>query len=156
VVLGGSAAVLAWGIIPVVASATDMTLDPARFTTFAIPMKQLLAGLALGGLIGIPGVATSLVSLSTVVTWSRGVLPALAALLGAALGVMTCVVLAKVVTTATASLAASRHRVYGAAGPDGSDRGGGWPGDLRFHGLPAGLRPGIVLDSAWSTLVPGR
>ena len=55
VVLGGSAAILGWGIVPVVASATDMTLDPARFTTFAIPMRQMLAGLALGGLIGIPG-----------------------------------------------------------------------------------------------------
>src|SRR6478736_6548747 len=109
VVLGGSAAVLGWAVVPVVASATDMTLDPARFTTFAVPMKQLLAGLALGGLIGIPGLATALVSLSTVVTWSRGVLPALAALAGACLGVMTCIVLAKVVTTATASLAASRR-----------------------------------------------
>ncbi|WP_406637585.1 transporter [Pseudarthrobacter quantipunctorum] len=109
VVLGGSAAILGWGIVPVVASATDMTLDPARFTTFAIPMRQMLAGLALGGVIGIPGVATSLVALSTVATWSRGVLPALAALAGAVLGVLTCVVLAKVVTTATASLAASRR-----------------------------------------------
>ncbi|WP_285319915.1 transporter [Pseudarthrobacter sp. lyk4-40-TYG-27] len=109
VVLGGSAAVLGWGVIPVVASATDMTLDPARFTTFAIPMRQLLAGLALGGLIGIPGLATTLVALATVATWSRGVLPALAALVGACLGVMTCVVLAKVVTTATAGLAASRR-----------------------------------------------
>jgi ABC-2 type transport system permease protein len=109
VVLVGSAAILGWGIVPVIASATDMTLDPARFTTFAIPMKQMLAGLALGGLIGIPGVATSLVALSTVATWSRGVLPALAAFVGAVLGVLTCVVLAKVVTTATASLAASRR-----------------------------------------------
>lgn len=109
VVLGGSAAVLGWGIIPVVASATDMTLDPSRFTTFAIPTRQMLAGLALGGLIGIPGVATTLVALSTVVTWFRGVVPVLAALLGAVLGVLTCVVLAKVVTTATASLAASRR-----------------------------------------------
>jgi ABC-2 type transport system permease protein len=109
VVLVGSAAFLGWGLVPLIASATDMTLDPARFTTFAIPMKQMLAGLALGGLIGIPGVATSLVALSTVVTWSRGVLPALAAFVGAVLGVLTCVVLAKVVTTATASLAASRR-----------------------------------------------
>ena len=109
VVLGGSAAVLGWGIIPVVASATDMTLDPSRFTTFAIPMRQMLAGLALGGLIGIPGLATALVALSTVVTWFRGVPPVLGALLGAALGVMTCIVLSKVVTTATASLAASRR-----------------------------------------------
>lgn len=109
VVLGGSAAILGWAIVPVVASATDMTLDPARFTTFAIPMNQMLAGLALAGLIGIPGVATSLVALATVVTWSRGVLPALAAFAGAVLGVLTCVVIAKVVTTATASLAASRR-----------------------------------------------
>lgn len=109
VVLGGSAAILGWAIIPVVASATDMTLDPSRFTTFTIPMRQMLAGLALGGLIGIPGAATALVALATVVTWSRGVLPALAALVGGALGVLTCVVLSKAVTTATASLAASRR-----------------------------------------------
>ncbi len=73
VVLGGAAALLGWGIIPVAASAADMTLDPARFTTFAVPMPQLLTGLALGGLIGIPGVATALVALATVGTWSRGV-----------------------------------------------------------------------------------
>jgi ABC-2 type transport system permease protein len=109
VVLGGSAAILGWGIVPVVASATDMTLDPARFTTFAVPTKQLLAGLALGGLIGIPGLATSLVALASVVTWARGVLPALASFAGSVLGVLTCVVIAKVVTTATASLAASRR-----------------------------------------------
>ncbi|WP_411373621.1 transporter [Arthrobacter sp. MPF02] len=109
VVLGGSAAVLGWAVVPVVASATDMTLDPARFTTFAIPMNQMLAGLALGGLIGVPGLATTLVALSTVVTWSRGVLPVLGALAGAVLGVLTCVVAAKVVTTATASLASSRR-----------------------------------------------
>ncbi len=109
VVLGGAAAVLGWGIIPVAVSAADMTLDPARFTTFAVPMRQLLTGLALGGLIGIPGGATALVALATVGTWSRGLLPALAALLGAVLGVLTCIVLSKVATTATASLAASRR-----------------------------------------------
>ncbi|MDQ0633434.1 ABC-2 type transport system permease protein [Arthrobacter pascens] len=109
VVLGGSAAILGWGIIPVVASAADMTLDPARFTTFAIPMPQMLAGLALGGLIGIPGLATALVALATVWTWSRGAFPAIGALTGACLGVLSCIVLSKVVTTATASLAASRR-----------------------------------------------
>ncbi|BAS09655.1 hypothetical protein AHiyo4_30770 [Arthrobacter sp. Hiyo4] len=50
----------------------DLTLDPARFTTSAIPMRQLLTGLALGGLIGIPGIATALVALATVWTWARG------------------------------------------------------------------------------------
>jgi ABC-2 type transport system permease protein len=109
VVLAGSAALLGWGIVPVIASAVDMTLDPARITTSAVPMPQLLAGLALGGLIGIPGLATLLVALGTVVTWSRGVLPAAGALVGAVLGVLTCVVFCRVVTTATSSLAASRR-----------------------------------------------
>jgi len=109
VVLGGSAAILGWGLIPVAVSSADMTLDPARFTTFAVPMRQLLTGLALGGLVGIPGLATTLVALATVGTWARGILPAAAALVGAALGVLTCIVLSKVVTTATASLAASRR-----------------------------------------------
>ncbi|MGO4187069.1 transporter [Pseudarthrobacter sp. TAF60_1] len=109
VVLGGAAALLGWGLIPVVASAADLTLDPARFTTAAIPMRQLLTGLALGGLIGIPGAATALTALATVWTWARGPLPAVAALAGAAVGVLTCIVLSKVVTTATASLASSRR-----------------------------------------------
>lgn len=109
VVLGGSAALLGWGIVPVVAATADMTLDPARFTTSAIPMPQLLAGLAVGGLIGIPGLATALVALATVGTWWRGFIPAAGALVGAVLAVLSCVVLSKVVTTATASLAASRR-----------------------------------------------
>lgn len=109
VVLGGAAAVLGWAVIPIVASAADMTLDPARFTTFAVPMPQLLAGLALAGVIGIPGASTAIVALATVGTWSRGLPAALGALAGAALGVMTCVVLAKVVTAGTAGLASSRR-----------------------------------------------
>jgi ABC-2 type transport system permease protein len=109
VVLGGSAALLGWGVVPVIASSADMTLDPARFTTAAVPMPKLLAGLALGGLIGIPGIATLLVAMATVGTWSRGVPAVIAAVAGAALGVLTCIVLSKVVTTATASLASSRR-----------------------------------------------
>ncbi|MDQ0755872.1 transporter [Arthrobacter sp. B3I4] len=109
VVLGGAAAVLGWAVIPVVASAADLTLDPSRFTTFAVPMPQLLTGLALAGLIGIPGVSTALVALATVGTWSRGLLAASGALAGAVLGVLTCIVIAKVVTAGTAGLASSRR-----------------------------------------------
>ncbi|MDZ4091297.1 MAG: transporter, partial [Arthrobacter sp.] len=109
VVLGGAAALLGWAVVPVAASAADLTLDPARFTTFAVPMPQLLTGLALGGLIGIPGTATTLVALGTVGTWSRNLPGAAGALIGAVLGVLSCIVLSKVVTTATAGLASSRR-----------------------------------------------
>ncbi|MFJ4027669.1 transporter [Paenarthrobacter sp. NPDC089989] len=109
VVLGGAATIIGWGVIPLVASAGDMTLDPARFTTFAIPPRQLLAGLALAGFIGIPVLATLLAALGTVGTWWRSVPAAAGALVGAILGAVTCVVLSKVVTTATAGLASSRR-----------------------------------------------
>ncbi|MCZ9880823.1 ABC transporter permease family protein [Arthrobacter sp. B2a2-09] len=109
VVLGGAAALLAWAVVPLMASAADMTLDPSRFTTSAIPMRQLLTGLALAGFIGLPGLSTMIVALFTAATWWRSVPAVLGALLGAVLGVLSCVVLSKVVTTATASLAASRR-----------------------------------------------
>ncbi|MCB5272687.1 hypothetical protein BJG92_00189 [Arthrobacter sp. SO5] len=109
VVLGGAAALLGWAVIPVAASAADLTLDPARFAASAVPMPQLLTGLALAGLIGIPGLATSLVALATVGTWSRSLPAAAGALIGAVLGVLSCIVLSRVVTTPTAGLASSRR-----------------------------------------------
>ncbi|MEV7604771.1 transporter [Paenarthrobacter sp. NPDC089322] len=109
VVLGGAATILGWAVIPLVASAADMTLDPARFTTFAVPPRQLLAGLALAGFIGIPGVATVIAALGTVGTWWRSVPAAAGAFVGALLAAVTCIVLSKVVTTATAGLASSRR-----------------------------------------------
>lgn len=109
IVLAGASAVLGWALLPIALNSLDLTLDPARFTTYAIPMPHLLAGLALGGLLGIPGAATALVSLGTAATWFRGVLPVLGALAGAVLGTMTCIVIARVTTSATASLASSRR-----------------------------------------------
>lgn len=109
VVLGGAAAMIGWTVVPLVASAVDMTLDPSRFTTSAVPMGQLLAGLALAGFIGLPGISTLLLALATTATWSRSLPTVAGALVGALLGALSCVVLSKVVTTATASLAASRR-----------------------------------------------
>jgi len=109
VVLGGALVMVGWAVVPLVASAADLTLDPSRFTTSAIPMRDLLPGLALAGLLGLPGIATLVASLATVVTWSRGFPAAVGALLGAVLGVLSCVVASKLVTTAVASLLASRR-----------------------------------------------
>ncbi|GAB3265610.1 transporter [Arthrobacter pigmenti] len=109
VVLGGSALILGWMVIPLVAGGVDMTLDPARFVTFSVPMNKLLAGLMLAGLVGVPGFITLLASLATVGTWWRQPLSLVAALVCAVVAVFTCIVLSRLVTSATTSLAASRR-----------------------------------------------
>ncbi|MBD8044307.1 transporter [Arthrobacter sp. Sa2BUA2] len=109
VILGGSAAVLGWMIIPVVATGVDMTLDPARFVTFAIPMRQMIIGLALGSLIGIPGIVTLLAALVQAASWWQHPAAVLAGIPAAVVAVLTCVVLARLAVAATTSLASSRR-----------------------------------------------
>lgn len=109
VVLGGSAAVLGWLVIPLVASGVDMTLDPARFVTFAVPMRQLMTGLALGGIIGIPGVVTLIALLTLTITWIRYPLAALAAVVCAVGAILLCVIGSRLITTAGAAIASSRR-----------------------------------------------
>ena len=109
VILGGSAAVLGWAIIPVVATGVDMTLDPARFVTFAIPMRQMITGLALASLIGIPGIITTAVAFMQAAAWWRYPAAVLAGIPAAAVAAMTCVVIARLGVAATTSLASSRR-----------------------------------------------
>lgn len=109
VVLGGAATVLGWLVIPLVASGVDMTLDPARFVTFAVPMRQLMTGLALGGVIGIPGVVTLIAFLTLAGTWIRYPAAAVAAVICAPCAVLLCIVGSRLITTAGAALASSRR-----------------------------------------------
>ncbi len=100
VVLLGAALVLGWWLIPLVSFGVDSTLEPARFATFAVPRRDLVVGLALAGLIGVPGVATTIVAAATAMPWWRQPLAALAGLVGAVLGVSICVVGSRAITTA--------------------------------------------------------
>jgi len=108
VVIGGSGLTLGWALFPVFAHGVDETLDPARFATFAVPRRQLVLGLLMSSLIGVPAVVTAILGLATVVTWSRSLLGLLVAAVAAVLAVLTCVALSRV--TSTAFSAMSRHR----------------------------------------------
>ena len=109
VTLGGAAMVVAWAVVPVLVFGTDPTLDPGRFATFAVPERQLTIGLAAAGLIGLPGAATVLIVLATLVTWSRSVAGVLAAVIGGVLAVATCVLLSRIITGAAAAVLSSRR-----------------------------------------------
>ena len=112
--LAGAALVAGWWLVPLVAHGVDSTLDPQRFVTYAVPRRQLLTGLALAGAVGVPGVVTTVLALGTVVTWSRGPAAAAAALVGAVLGVATCVVGARAWTATLARVVGSRRFREGA------------------------------------------
>ncbi len=108
-VLAGTVLVLGWWLVPLVAFGVDATLDPERFRTFAVPRRQLLTGLALAGVVGVPGLTTVLVTLGSALAWWRYPAAALAALVGAVLGVAVCVVGSRAVTTLLAPLVNGRR-----------------------------------------------
>ncbi|MDP5228374.1 MULTISPECIES: transporter [Arthrobacter] len=108
-VLAGSAAVLGWALIPIIASGIDMTLDPQRFAAFGIPQRTLMTGMALAGLVGIPGALTAILSLATVIPWWRSPQEIAAALIGALLGLAGCLLYSRCAAAWGTNLAASRR-----------------------------------------------
>ncbi|WP_136518785.1 MULTISPECIES: hypothetical protein [Cellulomonas] len=108
-VLLGSALVLGWWVVPLVAFGVDATLDPRRFVTFGVPRRDLLVGLTLAGLVGVPGVVTALLAVGTAAVWWREPLAALAGLVGGLLALAACVVGARASTAALAGVIGRRR-----------------------------------------------
>ncbi|MFP7762041.1 transporter [Marisediminicola sp. LYQ85] len=109
VVLAGAALIIGWVVVPLLTSGIDQTLDPSQLVTFPIPLNKLVAGLALAGLLGIPGIVTLLGALATTVTWFRYPLAAIAALVCAVIGVATCILASRLVATLSRRVAAKRR-----------------------------------------------
>ncbi len=101
IVLGFLLAPLAFGI--------DDTLDPRAFSLLGMPTRRLAVGLALAALVAVPSLIVVIVSVAQVVTWARGPLPVLLALLGVPLIVATCVLGARVTTSLAAALLSTRR-----------------------------------------------
>lgn len=90
--LGGAVLIVGWIVLPLVAAGIDQTVDPARLSPFPIPLNTLLVGLTASGVLGVPGLITSIAALTTVATWWHSPVAAVAALICAVIGVLTCVV----------------------------------------------------------------
>lgn len=114
-VLGFAAVTLAWTLLPLLVFGVDDTLDPAVFALLPVRAKRLMPGLLVAGLLGVPGAATALVALASVLTWTRGSgaggwpVSTTAALVAAVLGVATCLLLARALTSAFARLLRTRR-----------------------------------------------
>jgi len=108
-VLAGAGLVLLWWVVPLVAFGLDATMDPARFAPFPIPRPQLLVGLTLAGLLGVPGVLTLLGALGSTVLWWHEPRAIPAALLGALLAVLTCLLGSRALAGALARVVVRRR-----------------------------------------------
>jgi ABC-2 type transport system permease protein len=108
-VLVGSVLVLGWWVVPLISFGIDATVDPARFVTFAIPRRSMLVGLAIGGVIGVPGLVSAGTALSLAGVWWRTPLALLAGLVCAAVGLATCIVGGRATTSASSHLMGKRR-----------------------------------------------
>ena len=108
-VLAYAALALGWLLMSLLVFGVDETVDPAKFALLPVRARELVPGLLLAAVIGVPGVATVLVGFGLLVTWTRSVPLTLAALVAAPLGVLTCLLLARAATAAFSSFLSSRR-----------------------------------------------
>lgn len=109
VVVAFAALTFAWTLLSVLGGAADSTLDPARFALLPVRPGELARGLLAATLTGMPPVLLSIVALTSVLTWSQSLTTATAALLAAVAGVLTTVLLARVVTAALSGTMRTRR-----------------------------------------------
>ncbi|CAM5790612.1 hypothetical protein [Cellulomonas persica] len=108
-VLLGSALVVGWWFVPLLAFGVDATLDPERFATFAIPRRELVAGLAVAALVGIPGAFSAVAAVATSFAWFRHPLALVVGLVGGVLGLAVAVVGGRALVALLAPLVARRR-----------------------------------------------
>ncbi|MBD3943598.1 hypothetical protein IF188_18050 [Microbacterium sp. NEAU-LLC] len=108
-VVAGSALLLGWAIGPLIVAGADGMVDADRLAPFPFSQRQLMLALTGTGLTGIPGIATTLTALASVILWVRWPLAAIIALPMIAVAVLTCVLVSRLVTTMTTGFSGRRR-----------------------------------------------
>ena len=108
-ILGGSALLLGWIVGPLLIAGIDTTVDATKLATFPFTTRQVMAILTATGLTGIPGIATSIAALATLLLWVRSPLATLVAVPCIALAVLTCVVATRLGSALSTGLGGNRR-----------------------------------------------
>ena len=90
-IVGGALVVVGWWVVPLLAFGVDSALDPRRFALLAVPRRPLLAGLAVAGLLGIPGLTTLAVATAGLLVWVPDILPIIVGLVLLPVVMLTCI-----------------------------------------------------------------
>jgi ABC-2 type transport system permease protein len=78
--------------VPLIATGIDQTVEPSRLAIFPVPLNTLLVALTVSGVLGVAGIVTSVAALATALSWWQHPLAAIAAVVCAVIGILTCVV----------------------------------------------------------------
>lgn len=108
-VLGGAVLVLGWTFLPLLSSGIDETVEPAKLATFPIPIPTLLLALAISGVLGVPGIITTLAALATSLVWWHTPAIAVVAVICAIIGALTCVVGSRMLAALTVRISSGRR-----------------------------------------------
>lgn len=100
---------LMWPMITLMVVGSDPTLDPGRFALFPVTARQLLPGLLVASVMSLGGIFTTLLTLGLVVAWSDRPVAAALAVVATPLGVLTCILVSRVLAAYFASAMASRR-----------------------------------------------
>lgn len=100
---------LGWLLFSLLVFGIDETLDPARFALLPVRAREIMPGLLVSGLVSSTGLATVLVSLGLLASWSRGVGPIAATVVAIPIGVATCFLLSRAGTAAFSAVLSSRR-----------------------------------------------
>ena len=75
--------------MPLFSFGSDPTLDPGRFATFAVPHRELAVGLVAAALVGLPAIASVVLSAGVVVAWSHTLASTAVAVVATGIGLLT-------------------------------------------------------------------
>ncbi|WP_431812696.1 hypothetical protein [Kocuria sp. cx-455] len=105
----GTLLLLGWWIVPVVSSKADSSLDPSRLALFPLRIPGIQIGQILGAVIGIPGIATLLITAAWISTWRASGIALLLAIPCALLGLLLAFVGSRAVTALSANFNKQRR-----------------------------------------------
>ncbi|MBH0009387.1 transporter [Salinibacterium sp. SWN1162] len=108
-VIGGAILILGWTFLPLLSSGIDETVEPAKLATFPIPVTTLLIALAASGLLGVPGIITTLAAFATSLVWWQTPMIAVVAVFCGAIGALTCVVGSRMLAALTVRISSGRR-----------------------------------------------
>jgi ABC-2 type transport system permease protein len=109
VTAGGGILVLGWALGPLFIAGVDTTLDPVKLAPFPLTTNKMMVALTAAGLTGIPGIASLAGALGIFLALWRWPIALVAALVCIPLGILTCVVVSRLITTLSSSAGGNRR-----------------------------------------------